>query len=193
MAADGRLRRTVGLTPAQALHERLLREVLNRLRGLDLVLKGGSALAFVHGLGRHRTDLDFDGRVPVDIRDRMRRGASAAGVVLGPVKGRKRRKGHRFRAPYPNPFERRPTYLKVDLRLDPPPRARDVVTVGGIRTYKVEAIFEHKLRAMRSRIEGRDLFDVAFVMEHYGARLTDDHVRHAATLTGLKQARLLYR
>ena len=38
-----------------------MREVLERVRDLDLVLKGGSALAFAHGLGRHSTNLDFDG------------------------------------------------------------------------------------------------------------------------------------
>jgi len=55
MAADSRLRRDVRLTPSQALHERLMKAVLDRVRDLDLVLKGGSALVFTRSLNHHST------------------------------------------------------------------------------------------------------------------------------------------
>ena len=46
MAAHGRVRRNVSLTPKQQLHERLMKEVLDEIRGSGLVVRGGSAVAF---------------------------------------------------------------------------------------------------------------------------------------------------
>ena len=62
MAAHGGVRRNVRLTPKQQLHERLMKELLKRIRGWGLVLRGGSAVAFAYGGNRHSTDLDLDGK-----------------------------------------------------------------------------------------------------------------------------------
>ena len=85
MASDRRVRRGLRLTPRQELRERLMRNVLARVQDLDLVLKGGSAVAFTRGLNRHSTDLDFDTDRPVELRDRIEGAALALAVKLGPV------------------------------------------------------------------------------------------------------------
>ena len=79
MASHGRIRRDVRLTPHQELHERLMRDVVTCVQDLDLVLKGGTALAFTRGLNRHSTDLDFDTNGAVELRDQIDGAARAAG------------------------------------------------------------------------------------------------------------------
>lgn len=181
MAADGRVRRAVRLSPDRTLHERLLREVLERVQDLDLVLKGGSALAFFHGAGRHSTDLDFDGRRKVDLRGRIRMAARATGVALGPVKRTDRRLRQRYLAKYPVPANDEPEGLKVDIHFRHAPKRRDIEVIDGIRIYKVETIFDQKMAAARSRIKPRDLFDIAFVLESYGGKLSDSQIERADT------------
>lgn len=51
--------------------------------------------------------------------------------------------------------------------------------IEGIRTYMLPALFDQKLAATSSRIEPRDLFDLAFVMERFGDSLRDDQIRRA--------------
>ena len=165
MAADGPIGRDVRLSPEQALHERLLREVLKRVRGMDLVLKGGSALAFCYGVGRHSTDLDFDARRRVDFRGIIRRAGRSVGVEMNSVEGKPRKKQERFLGNYVNPFKREPALLKVDVRWKTAPVKRNIVIVSGIRTYKVEAIYDQKVAAVKSRKDAHDLFDLAFVMK----------------------------
>ncbi len=92
MAADSRVRRGLRLTSHQELHERLMWAVLERVRDLDMVLKGSTALAFTRGLNRHSTDLDFDSERPVELRDRIDSAAQALGVNLGHVERKDRPK-----------------------------------------------------------------------------------------------------
>ena len=172
-----------------------MREVLKRVRGLDLVLRGGSALAFAYGVDRHSTDLDFDALGKVELRGRIRRAARAAGVDLEWVKRDdvKDRGSQVFRAKYETPFKIGPSRLKVDVHYQHPPKSRDVVVVEGIRTYRVEAIFGQKVAAIEDRVKAHDLFDVAFVMESYGDRLSDDQVRWASSyLADWRRVRMRY-
>ncbi len=85
MAANGGVRRAVGLSRGQALHERLTRAVLKLGRGTEPVLKGGGAVAFCYGAGLHSTDLDFDVRRRVDLRWIIRRPGRVAGVEMNSV------------------------------------------------------------------------------------------------------------
>ena len=62
-----------------------MRDVVTCVQDLDLVLKGGTALAFTRGLNRHSTDLDFDTNGAVELRDQIDGAARAAGVSLGPT------------------------------------------------------------------------------------------------------------
>ena len=183
MAADSRVWRDVRLTPIQELHERLMKDVLGRVRDLDLVLKGGSALAFTRGLNRHSTDLDFDAHRGVELSDRIEAGAQAVGVNLGPVERRDWSGHQRFLADYPNPFGGRAAVLKVNIHFRHAPWAENVEVLDGIRTYKVAALFDQELAAAASRIDPRDLFDLAFLMERYGTVLSDTQIRRADDFT----------
>ena len=77
------------------------------------------------------------------------------------------------------PSQKKTSLQKVDVRWKTAPVRRDIVVVGGVRTYKVEAIYNQKVAAMKSRKEARDLYDLAFVMKSYGDRLGDDQIRWA--------------
>ena len=160
-----------------------MRDVLARVQDLGLVLKGGTAFAFAWGLNRHSTDLDFDTNRRVELRDRIESAARALAVKLGPVERRDRPMRQRFLADYPRPPGSRQRVFKVNVRYKDPPRAEDIEVVDGFRTYKVPALFDQKLAATSSRIEPRDLFDLAFAMERYGSSLRDDQIRRADAFT----------
>jgi hypothetical protein len=157
--------------------------VLERVRDLDLVLKGGTALAFTRGLNRHSTDLDFDTGRPVELRDRIDSAARNLGVNLEPARRQDWRDHQRFLARYPTPRRSEAEVFKVNVRYATPLRAEDIEVIGGIRSYKVPVLFDQKLAATASRIEARDLFDLAFVIEQYGDSLRDDQVRTAESFT----------
>ena len=156
-----------------------MKAVLDRVRDLDLVLKGGSALAFTRSLNRHSTDLDFDATRAVELRDTISRAGRALGIDLGPVKRRNWPNRRRFTAPYRSPFDVEEMTIKVDVLFRPILRSKDIEVVDGIWTYKIAAIFDQKLAATKSRIEPRDLFDLAFVLDSYGDRLSDSQIRRA--------------
>ena len=88
-----------------------------------------------------------------------------------------------FRAPYPGPSGSEARIFKVNVRYKDPLRPEDIEFVDGLRTYKVPVLFDQELAATASRVEARDLFDLAFVVEHYGDSLQDDQIRRADTFT----------
>ena len=67
------------MNPQQELHEQLMWAVLERVRDLDMVLKGETALAVALGPNRHLTDLDFNVGRPVELRGRVDSAAQAMG------------------------------------------------------------------------------------------------------------------
>ena len=79
MGPDARLQ---DLTPAEVLHERLMWEIVRRVRDTDHVLKGGCALAFAYRAPRHPADIDFDAKKPTDMMRRIRNGFRAVGAVM---------------------------------------------------------------------------------------------------------------
>ena len=160
-----------------------MREVLARVQDLGLVLKGGTAFAFAWGLNRNSTDLDFDANRPVELRDRIESAKRALAVKLGPVKREDYPVRQRFVAPYPRRPGTEERFFKVDVRYKDPPRAEDTEIVDGFRTYKVPVLFDQKLAATASRIQARDLFDLAFAMECYGGSLRDYQIRRADAFT----------
>ena len=183
MAADSHVRRGLRLTPHQELHERLMWAVLERVRDLDMVLKGGTALAFTRGLNRHSTDLDFDAERPVELRDRIGSAARTLEVNLEPARRQDWHGHQRFLARYPRAARRKDEFFKVNVRYAKPLRAEDIEVIGGIRSYKVPALFDQKLAATASRIEARDVFDLAFIVQQCGDNLRDDQIRRADAFT----------
>lgn len=182
MAANGSVRRGLRLTLDQELHERLM-WALVQIQDLAMVLKGGTALAFTRGLNRHSTDLDFDTNRPVELRDRIDSTARSMGVNLEPASRVDRRGRQRFLARDPTLPGRKERLFKVNVRQKTPPEAGSIEVINGIRTYKIPVLFDQKMAATGSRIEGRDVFDLAFVIQRYGDNLRDDRVRRADAFT----------
>ena len=76
--------RSLRLSPEQALHERIMREIALEMQDTPLVLKGGTALALLYGLDRHSLDLDFDCGLAkrIRIKNRVRRGLREVDVPM---------------------------------------------------------------------------------------------------------------
>ena len=177
-----------GLTPQEALLERVLREVVMRVQDARFVLKGGGALVFVYGSHRHTTDLDFDAERKTDMTRRIRRAIQAVGVEIDeatwwwPKGARATRDSMRYKVEFvDNQGEREE--LQVDTRYRPRPKASQIVTLNGIRTYKVEALYDQKLAALRNRKDARDIFDLAFLSSRYGQALNNAQVLKAERIT----------
>ena len=178
MAAD----RSVRLTPEQALHERVMRAVALRMQNTHFVLKGGTALALLYGLDRHSVDLDFDvgSAKRVSIKRHVRAGMQDANVPMSAFKrGRPMWRGRRYRVHYVSPDSGKNRVLTVELSSRKRPRPKDVVVVDGIRTYTITALFDQKMNAAGDRTKGRDLFDLGFLAETYGDRLSSEQILRA--------------
>ena len=178
MASD----RSVRLTPEQALHERVMRAVVLQMQDTPFVLKGGTALALLYGLDRHSVDLDFDvgSAKRVSIERHVRAGMQDANVPMSAFKrGRPMWRGRRYRGHYLNPDSGENQVLTVELSSRKRPRLEDVVVVDGIRTYRIAALFDQKMNAADDRTKGRDLFDLGFLAETYGDRLSNEQILRA--------------
>ena len=174
--------RSVRLTSEQALHERIMREIALEMQDTPFVLKGGTALALLYGLDRHSLDLDFDcGRAKrVPIKNRVRRGLREVDVPMsGFRRGRPMWKGRRFHVYYINRASNAERLLKVELSSRTVPKANDIETVDGIRTYKIPALFDQKMNAADDRTKARDLYDLGFLADSYGDRLSTEQIMRA--------------
>ena len=159
-----------------------MRAVALRMQDTPFVLKGGTALALLYGLDRHSVDLDFDvGRAKrVSIKRYVRAGMQDANVPMSAFKlGRPMWRGRRYRAHYLNPDSGKNRVLTVELSSRKRPRPEDVVVLDGIRTYRISALFDQKMNAADDRTKGRDLFDLGFLAETYGDRLSNEQILRA--------------
>ncbi len=174
--------RSLRLSPEQALHERIMREIALEMQDTPLVLKGGTALALLYGLDRHSLDLDFDcGRAKrVRIKNRVRRGLREVDVPMSAFgRGLPMWKGRRFHVHYINHANNARRLLKVELSSRTVPQANDITVVDGIRTYKIPALFDQKLNAADDRTKARDLYDLGFLADSYGGRLSTEQILRA--------------
>lgn len=182
MATD----RGIRLTRDQALHERVMRAVALRMQTTPFVLKGGTALALLYGLDRHSMDLDFDvgSAKRLSIKRHVRAGMRDASVPMSAFRrGRPMWRGRRYRVHYTNPDSGENRVLTVELSSRKRPRPKDVVVVDGIRTYRIAALFDQKMDAAGDRTKGRDLFDLGFLAESFGDRLSNEQVLKADEFT----------
>ena len=174
--------RSVRLTPEQALHERIMRAVALEMQDTPLVLKGGTALALLYGLDRHSLDLDFDcGRAKrIRIKNRVRRGLREVDAPMSAFgRGLPMWKGRRFHVHYINNANNARRLLKVELSSRTVPQANDIAVVDGIRTYKIPALFDQKMNAADDRTKARDLYDLGFLADSYGGRLSTEQILRA--------------
>ena len=150
--------------------------VVRHLQEVPCILRGGSALAFTRGLNRHTTDLDFDLREKTDMKPLIRAGVESAGMEWIRTRSRPHRRSRRYWVEYSDPRGGQPVVLKVDTHAAKKEFAAQIQVVSGILTYSVEALFDQKLAATRSRREPRDLFDLSFIATRLGNSLNDSQV-----------------
>ncbi|MEL6456350.1 MAG: nucleotidyl transferase AbiEii/AbiGii toxin family protein, partial [Cyanobacteria bacterium J06623_5] len=176
--------RPLPITPGQALHQEVMRQVLEKVQDTPYVLKGGAALVFTRKLSRHSADLDFDSKQRVNLEGRLRAGAEAAGVKLVSLKAVKDTGTvQRYKMHYLDPESGQDRLLKVETSFRQPPNESDIETVDGIRTYAVGVLFDMKLAAAEGRTQARDLYDLAYLARFYGNQLTPDRLARAEAFT----------
>ena len=161
-----------------------MRAVLGQIQATPYVFKGGSALAFAYGLDRHSTDLDFDADGPVAIKDLVEAGLHDASVELADfIVGKDTDIGQRLKVHYTQPAMRTDVLLNIDLSFRETPNEDEVAVIDGIRTYRVTAIFDQKMRASVGRTRARDLYDLGFIADKYGDVLSAEQIRSADAYT----------
>ena len=177
-------RRMATVTRAQLFHERVMLAVVMRLQDTPYVFKGGSALRFAYGLDRHSTDFDFDSPSRFYIKDRIKAGLSDSGVTLRRfIVSKDSPFGQRFKVHYSKSRDSKDLLMIVDLSFRRPTCEDDAVTVKGIRTYRIDDLFDQKLAAAHSRTRARDLYDLAFIAKQYGNQLSHDQIKHAESFS----------
>ena len=172
--------RSVRLNRQQALHERVMKAVVLRMQKTPYVFKGGSALAFLYGLNRHSTDIDFDGIEPVSIKHYVRDGLQDAQVSMSALLVAKDSwMGQRFKVHYIDPHNGADQLMRVDLSFRKEPDPHDIAVVDGVRTFKIGALFEQKLEAAADRTRARDIFDLGYVAKTFGDELHTEQIHKA--------------
>ncbi len=169
----------VSMTPDQR-HVQVMKSVLSKLQDTNYVLKGGTALLLTRGLNRHSTDLDFDSAKKMNIGKRIQEGFKASGVSLVSFKTVKDTQTvQRFKAHYINPETGENTLLKIETSFRDKPDEAQVESVNKIRTYKLGKIYDQKMEAAENRTAPRDLFDIAFLVDKHGDKLSSKQIMKA--------------
>ena len=148
------------------------------MQSTPYVLKGGTALALFYSLNRHSEDLDFDDcgdrpSVKNQVRDGLRDGGASMSDFIPDYDTWK---GRRFKAHYINPETGEDRLLKIELSSKSEPNPDDIVVVDGIRTYRIPALFDQKMKAAADRVKARDLSDIGFLVGTHGNQLYSDQV-----------------
>ena len=133
-------------------------------------------MPFTRGLNRHTTDLDFDLGEKIDMKPLIRAGVESAGMKWIRTDPSPHRRSKRYWVEYSDPRAGKTVELKVDTHAAKKEFAAQIQVVSGIRNYSVEALFDQKLAATRSRREPRDLFDLSFIATRLGNSLNDSQV-----------------
>lgn len=157
-----------------------MREIAVSMADTPYVLKGGTALLLTRGLDRHSTDLDFDSSKKLNLEHRIRDAAERAGVEIDRFSIPKDTDTtQRFNLIYREAGSDTPERLTIETSFRNDPDPDHVETVNGIKTYKVERIFDQKLEAAENRTSARDLYDLAHLVENYGDKLSREQIERA--------------
>lgn len=158
-------------TPAEQSHVRIMQAIAKDLSDLPMVLKGGTALLLCYGLDRFSEDLDFDAPKKFNVAGRVDKVLSrlTSEHVVRTVKDTET--VQRLKIQYRTEDVSR--LLKIETSFRREPEEESVVTLDGIKTYKVSELISQKLRALENRTKARDLYDVAFLHRQYSHEFTD--------------------
>jgi len=141
------------LSAAQRKRLEAMKRLVEALKDSPLVLKGGSALMFFYEGDRFSEDLDFDALVP---RERLPLRAFI-----------ERHWGGIPEAEVRIAFRRKELYAGRAL----PGYIQDF---GGVKVYTVDELARLKLKALTQRKVGRDIYDLAFIMDRWMAELSEE-------------------
>ncbi len=157
-----------------------MKAVVLRMQKTPYVFKGGTALAFLYGLDRHSTDLDFDAAEPVYIKDHVRDGLRDAHVSMSAfIEAKNTATAQRFKVHYIDPDDGEDRLMRVELSCRQQPNPDHIVVVDGIRTYKTTALFDQKMKAAGDRTKARDLYDLGFLAGTFGEGLSTEQIQSA--------------
>lgn len=159
------------LTTRDAVHEQLMRAVLNGIDDTPLVLKGGTALLLAYGLDRFSEDLDFDAPHKLNLESRIRRNVPHGITLAGIDTLKDTGTVTRYRVRYQS--EHGPRSLKLEISYRTPTPEPDVRTLSGLRVASLPRILDQKLNAAHDgddpRTKVRDLYDLDYIARRFPA------------------------
>ncbi|MCL2311244.1 MAG: nucleotidyl transferase AbiEii/AbiGii toxin family protein [Firmicutes bacterium] len=145
-------------------------KVITAQKRENFVLKGGTGLLLAYNLDRYSEDLDYDGKDRnIDLTGDIQKGAKNVDVEIkeiilakntGTVK--------RYKIHYAD-SEYDPLKLEISYRdnID----EKDVTVINEIRVYNISKLTELKTNAFINRLSARDIYDVGFLLQEYGAKI----------------------
>ena len=170
--------REIRISPSQSIHLDLMRSIAQRVGDTPYVLKGGAALIFTRDLNRYSTDLDFDSGQKLNLKGRIESALrEVSGIELRSLKLVKDTDTvQRYKIHYLDQATGNDRLLKVETSFRESPQSEAIETISGIKTYRIEQQFDQKLSAAQHRTTARDLYDLDFLVNHYGSQLRDDQI-----------------
>ncbi|KAI9129605.1 nucleotidyl transferase AbiEii/AbiGii toxin family protein [Acaryochloris sp. CCMEE 5410] len=170
--------REIHINPSQSIHLDLMRSIAQQVGDTPYVLKGGAALIFTRALNRYSTDLDFDSTKKLNLKGRIAAAISEVnGIELKSLKLVKDTDTvQRYKIHYLDQETGNDRLLKVETSFRESPQLEAVETISGIKTYRLEQQVDQKLSAAQHRTAARDLYDLDFLVNHYGSQLRDDQI-----------------
>lgn len=164
------------LSDEDIAHQSLMRDIARDLSDTPYILKGGTALLLTRGLKRHSTDLDFDSDKKLNIAGRIERAMERQGAEISSLNLVKNTDTvQRFKVHYINAAGSN-GFLKIETSFRDAHDPATVETIDGIRTYDVPTIFDQKMNAFENRTTGRDLYDLAHLMNEFRDRLSPEQI-----------------
>jgi predicted nucleotidyltransferase component of viral defense system len=122
---------SIRITQGEALHQRVMQQILAKIQDTPYVLKGGTALLFTRNLDRHSTDLDFDSDKQINIEGRICEGLKAAGVKLLSIKKVKDTTTvQRYKIHYLDPGNSQDMLLKIETSFRQRPKTENIEIVN---------------------------------------------------------------
>lgn len=172
---------------SEKLHQDIMKTVAVALGQTPLVLKGGTALLLAYGLDRHSVDLDYDSPKHLNLQNRLDKVLGSAGLDEYSLNLRKNTHSTtRFKIHY----QRGKVHglLKIEVKNNKPIRSVDCKRTDGFKVYTPDALCQMKIDACLGRDSVRDLYDLGFIVGHFGGELRSKTLRQLKTLTRDKNA-----
>jgi predicted nucleotidyltransferase component of viral defense system len=133
-----------------------------------LVLKGGTALMLCYNLPRFSSDLDYDGaNTDIHIEDAIKKGAAVSGRKAHMIILKKNTDTVKRYMVHYKEWENEPLKIEISFRNRDNIGRNDFTNVHGIRVYTIANLIEQKFNTFCDRYKARDMYDVAFLLEHY--------------------------